>query len=360
MKHWKPNELAALKKMRQRFLEGTAGDADYWARETDLALYDSTFGERIGWKWDAVLRELAMRRWQPKSSAVLDWGCGSGVAGRRVIARWPHFTSLAVYDRSPLAVKFAMDRAREEFPRLHVSKVMSQPLSGTLLVLSHVINELSSGEYARVIETLAKSNEIIWVEAGTHADSRRLIEVRETLRADFAPVAPCTHRAGCGLLAPENAAHWCHHLATPPPVAFQDARWAGWGREMNIDLRRLPYSFLVLERAGIAAPAGFSRVIGEPREAKGYLKVLSCQESGVVDIMLQKRDATPLFRELRKNLEAPIYRWTLSGAESHGGKRAVTAESGVKTPGGQGAVASVGNSKIISGERLASLREDPS
>jgi ribosomal protein RSM22 (predicted rRNA methylase) len=320
MKLWNPQDLATLRKLRERFLKGTAGDSDYWRSESDLALYDGTFGERIGWKWDAVLAELATRGWQPRSRAVLDWGCGSGVAGRRVLERWPAIESLALHDRSPLAVRCAMEKARALFPGVRVTKADAHPPSETLLVLSHVINELSPADYARVLDLARRVREVIWVEAGTHADSRRLIEAREALRSALTPVAPCTHCAGCGLLKPENSAHWCHYFAAPPSGIFQDARWAEWGREMGIDLRSLPYSFLVLERGAAPGPAGFSRIIGEPREGRGHLKVLSCQQKGVEEFVLQKRDAPPLFRELRKGAATPIYRWTMEAGKIAGGE----------------------------------------
>src|SRR5436189_3381245 len=117
MSHWLARELASLRKLRERFLDRTAGERDYWKTADELALYDATFGERIGWKWDAVLAELVARGWQPRSHRVLDWGCGSGVAGRCVLAQWPHFESLALHDRSPLARRFAVQRTRVEYPR---------------------------------------------------------------------------------------------------------------------------------------------------------------------------------------------------------------------------------------------------
>jgi ribosomal protein RSM22 (predicted rRNA methylase) len=159
-----------------------------------------------------------------------------------------------------------------------------------------------------------EAGEVIWVEAGMHADSRRLIEVRERLLGNFVAVAPCTHQAQCGMLAKDNAPHWCHHFATPPSAIFQDARWADFSRELGIDLRSLPYSFLVLARPSLAAPmpAGFSRVIGEPRESKGFARILSCQADGVADLMVQKRDAPDLFRAIRKGTLAPVYRWEMA------------------------------------------------
>lgn len=312
IKHWTPPELAALRRIRERFLHGTAGAADYWRVPADVALYDSTFAERIGWKWDAVLRELRLRGWRPRSRRVLDWGCGSGIAHRRVLAEWPQFFTLALHDRSAMARRFAAERARAEFPQIALETGEPAGTPETLLLVSHVINELPPAELERLLALARGVGEIIWVEAGTHADSRRLIEVRERLLGDFAAVAPCTHQQRCGLLTARNAAHWCHHFATPPSAIFQDARWAEFGKEMGIDLRSVPYSFLVLTRAPAATPADCSRIIGRPREARGFARVLSCQAEGVAEFVLQKRDAPELLRAVRKSALAPVYRWTLA------------------------------------------------
>jgi ribosomal protein RSM22 (predicted rRNA methylase) len=307
-------ELHVLRQLRERFLAGTAGEVDYWQSPEHLELYDTYYGERIGWKWDAVLAELRLRGWRPRGTRVLDWGCGTGVAHRRVLAEWPQFSALAVHDRSPRARFFSAEKARALFPQVSVTWDAPIVTPETLLLVSHVINELSPRELDQLLALARGAGEVIWVEAGTHADSRRLIEVRERLLADFTPVAPCTHALRCGMLAPENAPHWCHHFATPPSAIFQEGRWAEFAREIGIDLRSVPYSFLVLARAPAMAP-GFSRIIGGPREAKGYTRILSCQAEGVAEFMLQKRDAPELFRAARKGNLAPVYRWTLAGGK---------------------------------------------
>jgi len=314
MNHFTPHELATLRELRERFLAGTAGAADYWESPEHLDLYDATFGERIGWKWDAVLDELRLRGWRPRATRLLDWGCGTGVAHRRVLARWPQFPALALHDRSPRARLFSVEKAQLAFPELTVTWGAPAVTRETLLLVSHVINELAAKELEQLLDLARAAGEVIWVEAGTHADSRRLIDVRERLRDEFMPVAPCTHAGRCGLLAPKNAPHWCHHFAHPPSHIFQDARWAAFAREIGIDLRSVPYSFLVLARVR-GMEAGYSRVIGEPRQAKGYTRVLSCQAEGVTEFVLQKRDAPELFRAARKDRLAPIYRWKLEGGK---------------------------------------------
>ena len=319
-KHFTKIQLTALNRMRERFLTGTAGAQDYWRLEEDLALYDSTFGERIGWKWDAVLRELARRGWAPQSRTAIDWGCGSGVAGRRVLAEWPQIKALALHDRSSLAMRFATERARQAFVGVEVRR-FAKCEADSLLLVSHVANELPPAALDELLSVAGQAREIVWVEAGTHADSRRLSEIRDRLLPrGFTAIAPCTHQARCGMLAPWNERHWCHHFGAPPEAAFRDGRWAEFGKELSIDLRSLPYSFLVLSRDAAPFAPGFSRVIGEPREAKGYCKVLSCQAEGVSEFMLQKRDAPELHRELRKGHEAPIYRWSVDDGKIKAGE----------------------------------------
>ncbi len=310
-------ELAALAALRARFLDGSNAGGGYWKNEAELALYDGSFGERIGWKWDAVISELKLRGWRPAAKHVVDWGCGSGIAGRRVLDAWDGFESLTLTDVSMKAMRFAEARARETFPGLGVRTTANGTAAvvGSLLLVSHVVNETDESAALRLVTAARRASEIIWVEAGTHADSRRLISVREDLRGEFDIVAPCTHAARCGMLTAENAAHWCHHFATVPAEASRDARWAQFGRELGIDMRSLPYSFLVLTRrdSGPAHTPGFSRIIGRPRDEKGYYDVLSCSEEGVEELVLQKRDAPALSKQLRKGRADPVQRWTRDG-----------------------------------------------
>jgi hypothetical protein len=90
---WNAIDWPALERLRDGFLAAGAAPADYWTSTAQLAAYDLTFAARIGWKWDFVLGELARRGWSPPPGAVLDWGCGTGVAARRFVH---HFGPAAV------------------------------------------------------------------------------------------------------------------------------------------------------------------------------------------------------------------------------------------------------------------------
>ncbi len=333
--NWRELDWNALDRLRAGFLTGSAAKGPYWSSEKDLATYDLTYAQRIGWKWDAVLHELKLRNWSPRSTTLLDWGCGSGIAHRKILNAFPDapFTRVSVHDHSPLARNFARDAALKLRPTLTAKHHEPGEAPG-LLVLSHVLNELSA-EAKRELLALCRSAEaIIWVEPGTHAVSRELAQWREQLRDSFDVVAPCTHQAACGLLTPENERHWCHFFAPPPANIYADSDWVKFGQRAGIDLRSLPYSFLVLENKhtrssalssttatteapprdapaspGAGAEPLLARVIGFPRTFKGYAKILSCEACGLCELTFQKRTDPKLFKAL-DDLEQPaIFRW---------------------------------------------------
>ncbi len=305
MMNWDSLDWAALERLRNGFLSGAGAAGAYWQTPTDLAAYDLTFAQRIAWKWDAVLAELKQRGWAPPAGEVFDWGCGSGVAGRCVVRAFgpENFSGLHVFDRSSLAMDFAVARAKAAFPKLAVQA--GAPTDGRvgLLVLSHVLNELPAAERDALLAIALRAEAVLWVEPGTHADSRALVAMRERLRGEFEVIAPCTHRETCGLLAPGNERHWCHNFTAPPPGVLTDSDWVRFGQRMGIDLRSGPYSFLVLERKGLRPAStnfsGWRRVIGSPRVYKGFAKVFCCQADGVADFTLQKRDAAAAYKQLK-------------------------------------------------------------
>jgi len=298
-------DWAALARLRDGFLSGAGAAGAYWQSRADLAAYDLTFAQRIAWKWDAVLAELKLREWTPPPGGVLDWGCGSGVAGRCVVRAFgaENFSALRQFDRSALAMEFAAVRAKSVFPQLTVNVGGAEVESPGLLVLSHVLNELPDAEREGLLRLARRSAAVLWVEPGTHADSRALIAMRERLREEFEVIAPCTHSEVCGLLAGGNERHWCHNFAAPPPGIMADSDWVRFGQRMGIDLRSLPYSFLALERRGLRSDAqrlaGWQRIVGSPRIYKGFAKLFCCQADGVRGLTLQRRDAPEVFKRLK-------------------------------------------------------------
>jgi len=331
---WREVNWDALRRLRARFLtfDQTGADkADYWRSHTELASYDVTFGERIGWKWDALLAELGHRGWTLPAGTILDYGCGTGIAGRRVVA-WAAQQGgelaptdsdlrLILWDRSRNAMHFAGRRARETFPWLSV-ETGTPDTAASVLVVSHVVNELTANGLEQLLAAAGRAQAVLWVEPGTAAASRALIAVRERLLAAFHPVAPCPHAGRCGMLEPGNERHWCHHFARPPAAVFQDPGWGRFARMMEIDLGSVPFCCLVLDRRPRDLDSGLSdsRIIGVPRHYKGFARILCCQDDGVRELILQKRDAPELFKEMKKT-PGSLYRWERDGDKICGGVR---------------------------------------
>jgi hypothetical protein len=318
---WTELDWHILDRLRDRFLQGGKG-SPYWENPDDLANYDFTYAERIGWKWDQVLRELRLRGWKPPTRAIFDWGCGSGIAGRRVVAGFgpENFDSFTVWDHSPLACDFAAESASAAFPSLRVAQATpgllasSEPIG--LLLLSHVLNELTPEALATLDALVHRADAVLWVEPGTHAVSRQLGTFRDRLRETFCIVAPCTHELGCPMFAAGNERHWCHFFAPPPAEIFADSNWVKFGQRAGIDLRSLPYAFVALERVtGPRPPAttDCSRVIGRVEHFKPYARLLNCDATGLAELELPKRANPTLYKELERTKAPLVYRWQREG-----------------------------------------------
>lgn len=293
----------ALDRLRARFLSGTAGPQDYWSSDAELAGYDATFAQRIGWKWAFVLDDLARRGWTPPAGDILDWGCGTGIAGRVFLER--HGTTpqrdLWLHDRSPRALQYASNRARARFPGLTVRTDPHPPAVAVALV-SHVLTELGPDHVEALVATLSRATAMLWVEPGTPPVARTLVALRERLAADFHPVAPCVHAGRCGLLAPGRESHWCHHFADPPPEVFTDPFWAHFGQRLGIDLRSVPLSYLVLDRRPPPPlPPGAWRLLGRPWWDKAHAHAVRCDSDGVREHTWSRRQHPGAWRRVRKD-----------------------------------------------------------
>jgi len=305
-----PRDWATLERLRRAFLDGTAGESDYWQSLGDLAAYDTTFAQRIGWKWDFVLDDLHHLGWAPPSGPILDWGCGSGIASRAFLDQFPSsdVTPIHYWDRSAKAMEYAVQRARERFPEYtFVSGTVDAP---AVLLLSHVLTELSPTQVEALLATFPTVTSVIWVEPGTYDASLALIAIRERLRPQFPPIAPCPHTGACGILSPGNEPHWCHHFATPPPGVFTDPFWGKFAQMLGIDLRSVPLSYLVLDRRPLGLPnPETARRIGRPWTNKVDARFLACTPESVAEAQFPKRAFPDLWRDARKDRLPSLQTW---------------------------------------------------
>ncbi len=311
---WETVDWAALERLRKRFLAGGAAAGPYWESRDALASYDFTFGRRIGWKWAAVLEQARALGWAPPARRLVDWGCGTAIAARSMVAHFgaEAFDEIVLWDHSPLATDFARERLLARAPDLavRIADPAAEPDGAFVLTVSHVLNELDPPGREALLGLASRAAAVLWLEPGTHADARALIDARDELRKHLRCWLPCPHDGACGLHAPDNARHWCHHFARPPTEAFTEGGWALFAARLGIDLRALPHAHLVLDRRARAAPAGEVRLIGRPREGAGAMRLLRCAPGGVAEVGLRRCDAGALWKALGKERHAGRFVWS--------------------------------------------------
>lgn len=301
-----PDDWSLLDSLRDSFL----GDArePYWTPRT-IELYDATFAQRIGWKLDGVLAHLDRLGWKPTCHHFVDWGCGSGVAGRTVSA-WAGLRKGWVSDQSPDAAHYAATRLQERGGAAEVLPAGSSLPKSSLLVISHVVGELSEAALDGLVSWAARAEEIVWLEPGSKEISLRLSSVREGLMAlGHKPIAPCTSHMPCPMC--DQNADWCHFYAQPPSWVFQSVFWREFSHNLKIDLRALPFSYLVTSRKQVERAPGLARLMGWPRMQKAMASAQWCGQGCTGWLELQKRDAPGLFRELSKGQAQGVYRLQL-------------------------------------------------
>ncbi len=297
-----------LRALRDRFLSDAT--SEYWT-PGDLELYDATFAQRIGWKWDGVLQSLDRAGWHPSGKRILDWGCGTGIASLYV-SGWSGIKEVLAYDQSPMAVKFAVDKVRAQGLEAGPFRQTDPMPEETLLLISHVAGELMDEELTALAKFAAGAAEVIWVEPGSKEISLKLAKVHDILVGEgHRMIAPCTHTAGCPMVNQEK--DWCHFFARPPSEIFQSAFWREFSLKLEIDLRALPFSFLASARTGSTPwPQGAERLIGRPRVLKGHCELSCCGAEGLIVRGLQKRDQPELFRRLcREDLDG-VFQWKVN------------------------------------------------
>ncbi|MCC7011770.1 MAG: methyltransferase domain-containing protein [Planctomycetes bacterium] len=292
-----------LRELRASFLrsEDRVGPiGNYWNTRRDLELYDATFAQRIGWKWERVFDELALRGITLEGQVLADWGCGTGIAARRYAERVAGVKRVFLSDRNKQATWFARDALLAEHGKLETTLHEPGPDEPfDVLLVSHVLDELDEAALEALLSLARRATIVVWVEAGSRRTSRALSTARDRLLEHFDVLAPCTHRERCGALGGDEDSSWCHFFGKPPAEVFTSAFWRSFAGELSIDLRSIPYAFVVLRRRATSGTAGAgARILGRPRIFKGHAKLDVCDASGVRELTMLERLDKRLYKRL--------------------------------------------------------------
>ena len=283
-KYWKQ-----LKEIREAYLNSKDPIRNYWSTEALVEAYDSTFAQRIGWKWDEVLNKLHSKVEFKKPISIDDWGCGSGIASRKFYQLFSDvITKVTPMDRSEKAVSYANKKLRELGYKAKDEKAEKA------LLISHVLTELSSADKSKLVDSLKSYSMFIWLEPGTKKESHSLIEIRNKYLEEFDFILPCPNSSNCPLTGSED--DWCHFFAEPPREIFHSAFWKEFNKYFSIDLRSLPLSFLIAVRKDkkdlieVTDKSNNPRILGRVRTQKGFVTYQACNSEAEAPYKrLQKR-----------------------------------------------------------------------
>lgn len=279
-------EQQILLELKDTFL--SRPNSPYWKSEQHIELYDAYFAKRISWKWQNIIKELKFIGWKPTTPILYDMGCGTGAATETFL-NYFEMSEIYLWDKSDFALNYSLKKIKNSKPLKRVPK-------DSIVLLSHVINEISKNELEVLFFELEKAQTILWAEPGTFDESHSLIRAREILKKNFNVIAPCPKTETCGLL--NHKKDWCHHKVTTPTEVFQDSAWKEFSNKVKIDLRSLNTSYLVLDKT--LKPNFEHRMIGEPRVYTGYLNYLDCSNEGVVEKRILKKEDKNRFKKLSK------------------------------------------------------------
>ncbi|MBS1766085.1 MAG: methyltransferase domain-containing protein [Acidobacteria bacterium] len=267
---------ATLRALSDRFnrIEG-APEGDYFATE-NVEPYFAHHGWAQAEAFAAILTETPMEG----PSQIWDLGGGPGVLTAAASVLWPEASFTLTDLRSealawaeaklkPLGVKVRTQRQR--LPELPEGRP-------GLVMLGHVLNELPEGDQARLLaalkDRLAEGGRILILEPALRATTRRLMALREELRAaPFAIQAPCPCLGPCPMLPMDK--QWCVAERPWDPPAWFRALDAAAG----LDRRMLSFAYLVAQKHG-APRAPRARVVGVPKAQKGKVERWMCVPGG--------------------------------------------------------------------------------
>jgi hypothetical protein len=280
-----------LQKLRDLYNSSNRALArDYWVSYELLDAYDQTLGARIGWKWASVFSDLPSFKGLGANGAktlrIADWGCGTAVATRQLLENCEKLPvgKITLIDRSAKAMEYGESKVREAGFDGLVSCEVALNEKVDILLISHVINELTPQARSALRKAIKLAQIIMWVEPGAKLQSQELAVWREQLIKKGAKViAPCPHQKRCPLLPEKNQkpADWCHTFARVPDEVGQSSHWAKVADYLHIDIRSVPLSFLVVGREqgeGLITQQQASREFRIGREYKKRLLV--CRSDG--------------------------------------------------------------------------------
>jgi ribosomal protein RSM22 (predicted rRNA methylase) len=217
----------------------------------------------------AVFRQVALQRpeWRPRS--LLDAGAGPGVATWAAREAWPSLEQLTLVEVEPEMAA----AGRELIPdgQWQTGDVAAATGEADLVLVSYVLGELADVAAAATQLWARAADTIAFVEPGTPAGYRRVLEARAAvIAAGGFTVAPCPHDLPCPLPADD----WCHFAVRLPRSKLHRR-----AKAVELGYEDEKFSYAVLSREPVAKAA--ARIIRQPQARSGHVHLVTSERDGI-------------------------------------------------------------------------------
>ena len=260
-------EKSILRVSEQYILkENRSSWGEEWFDEAYLSYFLFTQSARLFYTYWRIQKKIDFGL----ISEIVDFGSGPSTARLAFHNFWGKLDEQIRWtniDSSTLALNYGK-RLEQNWglkSRFQVSNSIPESTSAKqLLILSFANCE------GLELEKALSYNQVLILEPGQQAFSKKLIEFREkALNLKFSALAPCPHQEICPMSIGNKS--WCHDTA-PKPEHINSF-------DLPFSKNRLNFSYLFLTRTTEVQNIGYSRVVGDLRVEKGKTKVAICRGS---------------------------------------------------------------------------------
>ncbi|MBI2706730.1 MAG: hypothetical protein HYX35_00175 [Proteobacteria bacterium] len=291
-----PDKLReACFELTQRYRQGLAIETQLHRQAYIAARLPATYG---------AIRQV-FRRTEPFLNSIqslLDLGAGTGSLAWAAADALPHLQRITLFEKDVELLRLGQHLTQNNLDPLQLAWCRDDITQAEIfpshdaVVLSYVLNELSSKEQVHLLERAYQATDqlLILLEPGTPQGFGNLLNARNLLlKLGAYSVAPCPHLAPCPLApAFKEGKDWCHFSVRIPRGKYHRR-----AKEGALPYEDEKYTYLVISPQPVPLPKG--RIIKAPLRKTGHVILDLCTEKGDLKRVISSKSDGEVYTKAR-------------------------------------------------------------
>lgn len=236
-----------------------------------------------------VLKELQQRMPEFTPASVCDIGAGPGTSTWAIDDAYANIKTCSLYERDENMIAMGQQLMSNSDKRAlleavwtacNLSELQKFPVHD-LVILSYVVNELSSGATQSLIDSCWESTSqiLVVIEPGTPKGFENIRRIRDQLIQNGAYlVAPCPHSGTC----PIKPGDWCHFSTRLERSSLHRV-----AKNVELGYEDEKFSYIIASKQVVELPK--ARVIRHPNIHQGHMDVELCTAEGLLKQTYSRR-----------------------------------------------------------------------